>query len=77
MSTLTGAYRGGYEGEPGWYLSAGYDRDQVEALKQAVPHTARSWNPDTKQWWISAQYEDAILRLWPAFAAFQAQTALF
>ncbi|HEX5326196.1 MAG TPA: hypothetical protein VFW75_05975 [Acetobacteraceae bacterium] len=73
---LTGAYRGGYEGRPGWWISTGYVREEVEALKQAVPHTERAWDPDAKRWWIAIEYEGTILQIWPAFAAYQAQAPL-
>ena len=46
-------------------------------MKQTIPHTKRSWDPEKKEWWIDNNYEDELLRLFPDFEVFQKQPRLF
>uniref|UniRef100_A0A6M3KVI6 Uncharacterized protein n=1 Tax=viral metagenome TaxID=1070528 RepID=A0A6M3KVI6_9ZZZZ len=70
---LTQCYRQG----DGWCIAFGYDAQKIEALKAAIPHTARSWSPEAKQWWVDKNYEIEMLRLFPDFEVFQKQPRLF
>ena len=74
---LTRCYRMGYEGRSGWSISFEYNAETVERLKELIPHTDRAWGPETKQWWIAAEYEDVILELFPDFELFLTQPTLF
>ena len=67
MSRLQQAWRSGHEGRPGWRLSLEYDEAKVEALKRAIPHTHRAWDPANREWWVALEYEQAILELFPEF----------
>lgn len=73
---LTRCYRGGDRNErPGWWLGFAYDEATVTRLKR-IPHTDRSWDADTKLWWIASEHEDAIAALFGNFAAFRDQPVL-
>jgi len=65
--SLREAYRSGFEGRPGWRISFDYDAESVEALKQSVPQRDRAYDPETKDWWVALEQEDAILAVFPQF----------
>ena len=53
----------------GYLIAFNYDEQAVEELKRAVPHTERSYNPDSRQWWVSKAYEDTLDILFSNFDA--------
>jgi len=53
----------------GYMIAFNYDEQVVEALKSSIPHTERSYYPDSKQWWISAEYEYKLHQLFGNFNA--------
>ena len=70
MASLTQWSRSGdIDGRSGFVIGFHYDQDLVEKLKQAIPHTEREWRENTKVWWISNQYEDALKSLFSNFEA--------
>lgn len=76
--SLKTAYRSGdVHGRPGWRIGFEFDPEKIEALKRAVPYTERSWSESEKLWWVSIEYEDEVLRLFPAFEAYQKQQSMF
>lgn len=58
--SLQQAYRGGYEGRPGWWLVLTFDADLVERLK-TIPARERTWDDEKKRWWVSDDAVDAAL----------------
>jgi len=67
---LTQCIRGGsQEREPGFIIGFNYDRYLVQQLKWAVPHEKREWRPDTQTWWISADYEKILDKMFSNFHA--------
>ena len=77
MSGLQQAWRCGYRGRPGWRIKFAYNEMTVERLKAEVPHTARIWEDEKKEWWINGAYESTLLTLFPDFRAFLDQKRLF
>lgn len=61
---------GDADGRPGWVIGFTYDRDKIETLKAAVPHTHRDWRAETVDWWVSAEYEATLRRLFKNFALY-------
>jgi len=53
----------------GFAFSFFYDPDTVEELKRAIPHTEREWREESKTWWVSAEYESSLKRLFGNFEA--------
>lgn len=74
---LNRCYRYAQDRCSGWRIAFEYNAEKVEALKVAIPHIHRSWNPEVKEWWINAVYEEQILKLFPDFEAFLNQPRLF
>ena len=67
---LRAFYRGGNsKGESGYFIAFDYDAEMVETLKSAIPHIHREWNPDTKMWWVSQDYDETLQRLFSNFYA--------
>lgn len=66
-----------YRANGGWMIRFEYDAEKVEALKQAIPHTLRSWDPEAKLWWVHGAHEDTLLKLFPGFESFLNQPRLF
>lgn len=77
MSALQQAWRSSRDGDPGWRIKFGYEADTIEQLKARVPHWARTWDEQNKEWWIHQDYESEILCLFPDFRAFLEQPRLF
>ena len=73
---LEQAYRGGYEGRPGWWLHLTYDADGVERLKATIPARERTWDEDKKRWWVSDAAVEAALTVVPALEAFEPEFVL-
>lgn len=73
---LTQAFRAGYEGRAGWCITFRFDADVIRALKERVPWADRSWDGETKTWWVSAEFEDVLLKLLPDFEVYLRQGAL-
>jgi len=70
MTNLSQCVRhGDAEGREGYLLAFAYDEATVEKLKTSIPHTERNWNPETKTWWVSREYEEVLRRLFPNFEA--------
>jgi len=51
----------------GYKIKFDYDTELVERLKAMIPHTARQWDDVSKEWWVSAEYIDALDKLFPGF----------
>ena len=68
MSLLL-AWKGGYDGEAGWWLKLQPEREELARLKQAIPHGRRRYDPDRKLWWIAGEpmAEWAVQQIWPVF----------
>ncbi len=77
MSRFQIAYRGKWEGRAGWFVAFAYDAETVEALKRAIPHVDRAWDAENKIWWVSKDYEEDILRMFPGFEAHLKQPSMF
>ena len=75
--TLQQAYKGGYEGRPGWWLHLTYDEDGIERLKAEIPAAQRTWDEEKKRWWVADGALEATLRVVPSLEAFTKQGALF
>jgi|GEM_PF-1005661 len=68
--TLTQCIQGGNrDGKKGYLIAFAYDLDLVESLKRTIPHTDREWRPDSKTWWVSDEYEDALKSFFGNFEA--------
>lgn len=68
---LTSCIKGGSsERQPGWLIEFNYDMEFILELKKQIPHTGREWNPDTKTWWVSEDYEDVLTEKFGDFYAF-------
>lgn len=73
---LQQAYRGGYEGRPGWWLHLTFDADGVERLKATVPASQRTWDEEKKRWWVAESATDAVLKVVPSLEAHLRQGSL-
>jgi len=68
MPNLTQCVRGGdRDGRSGFVIAFHYDQDLVETLKRVVPHTEREWREDSKTWWVSVRFEDALKLMFKNF----------
>ena len=75
--SLTSAYRAGDDQDcAGWRIAFTYDAVMVERLKEAIPHQYRSWDAETKTWWVAVEWEGVVLKLFPAFEAYLNQAPL-
>lgn len=72
------AYRGGLDGDAraGWWIGFAYDRETVERLKRAIPHTDRSYDATRRLWWIAIDQAGTVRELLPSFAQFEQQGQL-
>jgi hypothetical protein len=75
--TLQQAYRGGYNGAPGWWLHLSFDEYGVERIKAEIPARLRTWDEGKKRWWVADEAVDKALRIVPALEAHLRQGALF
>lgn len=50
-------------GSPGYLIAFDYDMELVEELKAAIPHTARAWMPENKEWFVKQEYVVVLRRL--------------
>ena len=67
---LTQCIRGGdKDGRAGFLISFQYNQEIVETLKRAIPHTEREWREDSRTWWISIRFEDALKLMFSNFEA--------
>lgn len=73
--SLTQAYRGGYEGRPGWWLHFSYDEELVERFK-TIPASQRTWDEEKKRWWVAEEAVQAALRILPSLEAHLRQGSL-
>ena len=75
MANLTQCVKSGSTvGRPGWLIKFDYDPDLIEKLKRGIYHTGREWRDDSKEWWVSEDYEDVLNELfsnWYALAKLQ------
>ena len=69
MNLRTCVKGGDSDGRPGWRIQFDYEPKIVERLKAAVYHQDRTWDPETKTWWISENYEDVLEGLFGNFYA--------
>ena len=67
--SIRSCFRGGFEGRPGIWIGFDYDPRLVTALK-TIPHTERSWEDESKLWWVSDAYEDMLRVNFPGIVAF-------
>ena len=74
---LLEAHRGGYNGASGWWLRLEYSESGIEALKAAIPARLRTWDEESKRWWINASIQEQALELIPGLQAHLGQGALF
>ncbi len=80
LMSLQQCYHGAdADGRAGFWFGFGYDAEKIEALKQAIPHVDRSWDPVRQVWWCldTPEYRTVLLGLWPAIEAYFNQPALF
>lgn len=76
--SLRAAWRKGDDAKrPGWAIQFDFDAEEVEALKRAVPWTHREWIPLDGIWWVHIDYEETLVKLWPAFEAYKSQMSMF
>ena len=73
---LEQAYRGGFDGRPGWWLHLNYDQDGIEKLKGAIPSALRTWDGGKKRWWCADEALDWLLKIVPALEAHPRQGSL-
>ena len=73
---IKAAYRGGYDGRPGWWLALDYNADRIEDLKAAIPAKGRTWDQERQEWWVDIEWELELLRVLPSLEAFKAQGSL-
>ena len=70
MTNLTQCIRGGDKaGRSGFVIAFHYDQDTVETLKRVIPHIEREWREDSKTWWVSVRFEDALKLMFKNFEA--------
>ena len=74
--SLHQAYRGGYEGHPGWWLHSTYDETLVEYLKAYKHGAQRVWDEENKRWWIGEDIAEQVAVFMPGLEAFLRQKAL-
>ena len=74
---LRHAYRKERNGRLGWALRFTFDAEQIEALKKAIPAYARSYSGDEeREWWLSLEFEDELLQIFPEMDAYVRQLPL-
>ena len=76
MTRLSQAYKGGYDGKPGYWLHFHYDEELIERLKQIVPASERTWDEDNKRWWVSEDACERVLAILPQLETFMKQPEL-
>ena len=70
MGNLHTCFRAGdSNGRTGYSIGFHYDLRAVETLKRSVPHTEREWDKVTKLWWVSEEYESALIDIFSNFYA--------
>ena len=74
--SLQQAYRGGYEGRPGWWLHFGYDEQIVEYLKAYKHGEQRAWDEEKKRWWIAEDIAEQVAVFLPGLEVYLRQKAL-
>lgn len=47
----------------GYYISTGYNKNFIAALKVLIPFSDRVWDPDAKTWMFTKKYFDAVKEL--------------
>ena len=73
---LQQAYRGGHEGQPGWWLHLSYDEDGIERLKATIPAHRRTWDEEKKRWWVDEGCTQQLLTVVPSLEAHLRQGSL-
>lgn len=73
---LEQAYRGGFNGVPGWWLHLTFDEAGVERLKAEIPARQRTWDEEKKRWWVADEAVDKALRIVPSLEAHLKQGSL-
>ena len=73
---LQSAYRGGYVGRPGWWLTFDFDEDVIAYLKGFQQGTHRAWDPEGKRWWISEEIVEEVVKVIPQLQAYLKQGQL-
>ena len=76
MALRSFRHGGDEHGRPGWWFAFPYDAGVVDKLKAAIPSYDRRWNPGAKEWWVSAEREQALRRVLPDVAIYLDQPAL-
>lgn len=72
---LQQAYRGGYNGRPGWWVAFAYSEAGVEAIK-GIAASERAWDEEQKRWWVALEAEEQLLEIAPGLEAYKKQGAL-
>ncbi|MFH1602482.1 MAG: hypothetical protein ABIH03_01075 [Pseudomonadota bacterium] len=70
--SLKRCYRAGSEeGRPGWRIAFPFDEAVLERLESAIPWYDRQWHPrPVWEWWIAAEHEATLRRLFADFGLF-------
>ena len=74
--SLHKAYRGGYEGRPGWWLHFDYDANMLDYIKAYKNRVQRAWDEDNKRWWIAEEIAEQVAVWLPGLEAHLRQRAL-
>ena len=74
--SLHQAYRGGYEGRPGWWLHFSYDEQIVAYIKAYKNGEQRMWDEGQKRWWIADEIAEQVAVFMPGLDAHLRQKAL-
>lgn len=70
------AYRGGFQGKPGYWLHFEYDEDALKVLKRYKNGEQRAWDQEEKRWWISVDIAEQVAGAIPQLQAFLRQRPL-
>lgn len=71
------AYKGGHNGQPGWWVHLPYDDERILTIKTRIDSKDRTYSPTTNEWWFSETVIETAQQIIPALAAFIAQKPLF
>uniref|UniRef100_A0A6M3JIJ5 Uncharacterized protein n=1 Tax=viral metagenome TaxID=1070528 RepID=A0A6M3JIJ5_9ZZZZ len=56
-----------YKNGAGYSIGFDYSPEIVELIKKKIPHTARNWNADKKEWWVNEEYLNELNAIFPGF----------
>jgi len=58
---------GSSKGQPGYFLTFGYDTEIIRKLKATIPAYLREWDDNKKRWWVDERCERFINDIFPGF----------